>query len=396
MWHTPSHWGFVILKRWNSFTPALAMSEGGGYFLYHEKKGRIDLGVVVDPGYGFVRNFLLSGFGIKDIHAIVVSHDHPDHVEDFGRIVNLLVESRKDQRYELEDNAANVDVLKPIWLGLSEGALSRLQAVINKGARDVFRDTYLLTPGKCLRISGDPMRDAAETTASVCIKATKAIHKDSSLLDSIGLIMSVRSSNGESASIGLPSDSRWSPCLVQPYLKCDVVCLHVGSVYPDRFKLLDYFNDGKTHLDVIARKQHLYLPGVLWFSKLVTQSASPTDPPLLVFSEFGEEMGRGLRVDFVKKIKSYLSGGNADKHISAFASDVGFHIDPYKRMIRCSCCGGFYPWWLDFDTYAYGEAEELFYICPSCREALHPDQRHRLFERLSKGYDSGTSHTEKE
>ena len=74
----------TVLRRWNSFTPALASSvnpsKGGGYFLYFQKNNK-SLGIVIDPGYDFLDNLFSQGYRIGDIDVIIVSHAHPDHTD---------------------------------------------------------------------------------------------------------------------------------------------------------------------------------------------------------------------------------------------------------------------------------------------------------------------------
>lgn len=84
---------FTGLQRWNSLTPAQGKSVGGGYFIYHtDRAGVIDLGIVIDPGFDFVRNFFRNGFSIRDIDIVLISHAHADHLWDFESIIQLLHE----------------------------------------------------------------------------------------------------------------------------------------------------------------------------------------------------------------------------------------------------------------------------------------------------------------
>ncbi|MBE0417980.1 MAG: MBL fold metallo-hydrolase, partial [Coriobacteriia bacterium] len=119
-------WRLAILQRWNSFTPAMAASEGGGYFLYRNGPSTegIHSGIAIDPGYGFVKNFFAEGFGLRDISSIIVTHDHPDHLADFGAIVNLLVEAKS------EDSWDGLRKPKQVTAWLSEGAFAHLEPAI--------------------------------------------------------------------------------------------------------------------------------------------------------------------------------------------------------------------------------------------------------------------------
>lgn len=69
-------YGLTVLRRWQSFTPALSMGsevghKGGGYFVYKtDEKGEVQEGLVIDPGFDFLENFFEEGFSIKDINAV--------------------------------------------------------------------------------------------------------------------------------------------------------------------------------------------------------------------------------------------------------------------------------------------------------------------------------------
>ena len=83
-----------ILRGWSSAVTLLEGSErrwrGGGYFL----KWR-GCGVVIDPGFDFLRNFHDAGYHGREIRAVVVSHHHPDHNSDLKDIDDLRYELYK-------------------------------------------------------------------------------------------------------------------------------------------------------------------------------------------------------------------------------------------------------------------------------------------------------------
>ena len=78
-----------VLQRWNSFTPILgdanAPSKGGGYYLKYGRKG-----IVIDPGFDFIKNFSEAGYTLNDIDYIFISHAHNDHTADLESITSLL------------------------------------------------------------------------------------------------------------------------------------------------------------------------------------------------------------------------------------------------------------------------------------------------------------------
>lgn len=82
----------VVLRRWQGVNPRIPRPEerrlrGGGYFLLWEGKG-----IVIDPGFDFIDNFYDEGFSLADIHAVVVTHSHPDHDDDISTLMTLVRE----------------------------------------------------------------------------------------------------------------------------------------------------------------------------------------------------------------------------------------------------------------------------------------------------------------
>lgn len=88
----------VVLRRYQSYSPILprptkADVRGGGYFLLWRGKG-----IVIDPGYDFIRNFYDEGFSLDDVSAVVITHAHPDHDGDFASLTSLVAEWNEFQR----------------------------------------------------------------------------------------------------------------------------------------------------------------------------------------------------------------------------------------------------------------------------------------------------------
>ena len=89
----------LVLRRWNSFTPALTSSvnhsKGGGYFFYFSC-GDKNVGIVIDPGYDFRENLFSFGFRIGDINVVAVSHAHPDHTDSLPSILPYFMKPTAD------------------------------------------------------------------------------------------------------------------------------------------------------------------------------------------------------------------------------------------------------------------------------------------------------------
>jgi hypothetical protein len=87
----------VCLRRYSSFFPFLPRpsafrAPGGGYFVHALEKGRKaePFGIAVDPGPDFIENLYRCGYGLADIHMIVLTHDHADHIASLDAMLALM------------------------------------------------------------------------------------------------------------------------------------------------------------------------------------------------------------------------------------------------------------------------------------------------------------------
>jgi hypothetical protein len=382
---TESGWGFVVLQRWNSFTPAMGATEGGGYLLTRLSSGEsssgqpsivsAEFGLAIDPGYGFLRNLLAEGYSIRHLTSVAVTHDHPDHVADFDALINLLNEYQKI--CDSGSSKPKIDVL------LNKGALSHLGPSL-ESSRRVLRDTVVLSaaeePGGVSEYQFPPQGPS--------VRVVPAIHEDlsnyrPSTHDSIGLVLEV-TCKGETASIGIPSDTAWCGKIAAQYRKCDIVCLHIGSVTKRGGRCLDLLNPNELD-DVLESAMHLYLPGVFWFLDSLSTTATEGSAAsccahgrLVILTETGEELRGGIRLEIARSLDRWFSRRGK---IKVVPGDVGLLVDPIFRSMRCSCCGQFYRWDTDFKCECFGDSEQIFYVCPGCRSALSYNQRATIYRR---------------
>jgi hypothetical protein len=378
-------WHFVVLQRWNSFTPAMRASEGGGYFLFHaggkskNLPGPIDVGVVIDPGYGFVKNFVSEGFGVCDITAIVITHDHPDHLADVGSLINLLVEINKNRGGPAK-KSSKVEML------LSRGAFERLIAQI-ESARDIFRDTVVLKPGTKYIVEGSNGKEM------IVLRACRALHRDASHFtnrsgfDAVGIISEIQDDSGLVRRVGIPSDTKWDEEISLDFTKtyaCDLICLHLDSIVPEGFPVLSYFDAKKTSSKVLHEKQQLYLPGIVWYLEAIREHRANEMPTMVILSEFGEELAGGTRIDIARRLQAYTDEmikekGKGKGKVVVLPGDVGLRVDPARQSIRCSCCHLEHPWTTPFHCETSGNSEQIFYVCPQCLRNLTQQERAESF-----------------
>ncbi len=219
---------FHILKRWSSFTPCvprpLAFNiKGGGYFIQHQNKG-----IVIDPGFDFIMNLYAEGFSIDDIDAIIITHDHIDHSDNFDSILTLL------------DFHQRIEKRKTIDLFLNAGCAHKFSYLLQNTSYNV----NTLTKGTI----GD-LREKYNLE----IEVKNVIHTELSTKEyCIGIKLKFFPDKPYQVfTIGIPSDTRFckrfkdkdtykpsSNYVIDEFLDCDILVLHVNST---PFKELKYF-----------------------------------------------------------------------------------------------------------------------------------------------------------
>lgn len=229
-----------ILKKWNSFYPLIWSRDdltnvGGGYFITYGGKG-----IIIDPGYNFLRIFEEAGFNIADIDCIIITHDHPDHCADFQRIMDLLYRKRKHH----DDDG--IDIF------LNCGSYTALFPYVNNKKDRV----YVLEPEKSFEKTWDNRKFS--------IMATKSLHSERwGLGKAIGLILKFFQKDNVMFKMGITSDTAYKDkfnTVRGNFDDVDILIVHIGTV--------ESFDLDK---DTGFLKNHLGIMGVYKFRSYAVQ-----------------------------------------------------------------------------------------------------------------------------
>lgn len=337
----------TVLRRWQSFTPALSTgveinSKGGGYFLYHTADNHtISDGIVVDPGFNFVENFLKEGFFIGDISAVAMTHAHVDHTVDFPTILTLFHEHRKKSNNKE----------KKLLICMTEGCFYRYQQIIDRN-KDMILDVVIMKADKLYdKLPG--IQDHFE------IKTTKSLHDDLTDIDSIGYIFSSK----KNPLIGFTGDTKWWSGLREQYSNLEIVSINLGGIIKaDKIniprELLDVGEKSSGLIEKMIREEnHLYWPG---FADLVN---SFNKAKLVILAEIPEEMKGNLKIDMANQLTRVVK-----KNIKFLPEDIGLTIrlkDGDGAGVQCISCKEFVAP-KSIQIKHYGLDENCHYVCNFC------------------------------
>jgi len=432
---------FLGLQRWNSSSPAQGKSVGGGYLLYRtDAEGVVDLGIAIDPGFDFVRNLFRMGFSLADIDIVLLSHAHLDHVRDFESMVTLLFELKKRERAKRKLHAVMtmgvygrldylfrspglrefiepyiVDIDKDLGAGReddggevaecdgTEEAIKFTSVQSNGADRDPAIPRWMPdVPGS------QQADDTGGTVGQVSIKPMKAYHNDHSYLsDSFGFRIELGWSNGSSklskVSFGYTGDTQWAPCLMRQYSACDALLVHLGSLIDhdsgaEEKARFSYYDECEKCYNLVVSKNHPYLPGLLRFmTQFGKRKQRPR--PLVLISEFGEELRGGIRRDLWRRLTEQYG-----TKMDVLPVDVGLDVllgqlgdgsqddaagRKQQARVRCVQCDDDVDIdRADFETYGHDEA--LFCVCRTCRRSTPSNV---LQDRLRELYEVGVQLT---
>jgi glyoxylase-like metal-dependent hydrolase (beta-lactamase superfamily II) len=307
-WVTEGKKNFIVLRRWASYTPLMATdnehSLGGGYVLVW--KGKV---VVIDPGSHFVRNFRELGFNINDIHAIVVTHAHVDHVHDLEALLTLV--------FEINQNDGARRPYKQVQLYLSLGVLKKLGGWIDLLHR---KEAKKKTPLKSINVLDPEMNQGQAVKIQgtlIKVRPMPAVHNEIIAFKySTGLIFQLfedTTSKKPVRTIGITSDTGWQKKIESHYQSCDLLVLHLGGLYKCEFK------PDQKHYD-----NHL---GVRGCCELLFN----LDYRLALISEWGEEL-KGYRRELLETIARRLPHEK-----SMLCADIGTVVDLARETLSMVC-----------------------------------------------------------
>ncbi|MBM9514780.1 MBL fold metallo-hydrolase [Desulfogranum marinum] len=349
----------TVLRKWNSYTPVLPneneslSNKGGGYFLR-----AADFGIVIDPGYNFVENFMNAGFKLDDIDCVFISHAHNDHTVELESIFSLLYK-RNDKHTE--------EPVKKIKLFVNLGTFKKFAGYFDlSNPKDNYyiEDIVILNRHQSLVVND-----------SVSVFVADAKHHEMISRDyAVGFIFQINDDEeNKLCTINFTCDTGWSTefqeknkDLAKDSLKkieddngdVDVLVAHIGSIKEREFSY-DCNKPLSENSDYLYTN-HLGMIGCL-------ASIFHWQPNLVLLSEFGQEMD-AIREDIAKRFQE-ISKKNV------IATDINFTLDLQCLEAMCFNDRNFYP---IEDITTHPKDGQLYYINENnlnAQDALEIDRK---------------------
>lgn len=297
---------------------------GGGYFL----KWR-GYGIVIDPGFDFLRNFHDAGYHGREINAVIVSHNHPDHNSDLKDIDDLRYELYK--RRGAEPSAGSTPYVL-LWDQDTDAATS---FGIEKPQH--HHDPVLLQSGfpQPINLQDHP--------ANIPIRLTPfKVNHGKDVPHAMGMVVELLDDDGEPAMrIGYTADTVYFSERHKHLSDCDILIAHISQ--PSIEELQDASKLKEVHL------------GYRGTARLLKEC----QPKLALIGEFWAGL-TDLRISLVKglrqrsDVKTILPAG------------LAMHVRLPTMEIECTECA---------EPVSFGEIKvapptetfgSLAYLCPNC------------------------------
>ena len=316
-----------ILRGWSSAVTLLEGSErlwrGGGYFL--KWRGH---GIVIDPGFDFLRNFHDEGYHGREIHAVLVSHNHSDHNSDLKQIDDL--------RYELFKRREDDTDIRPYVLIWDEDT--------SQAKKDFGFEKPKHRHHEVVFSSGYPQPmdlRGHDCEIPILVKPFKVDH-GSDVPHAMGFVIELLDDKGGVAlRVGYTGDTRYSSKLSADIGECDALIAHISQ--PSIAELKNPTELKDTHLGYRG----------------VVRLLQDCRPKLALIGEFWAGFA-DLRIPLVKGIRQR----SGVEHV--LPTGLGMHLKIPSLEIECTDCGKATPYSRIRVAPSPEHFGKLAYLCPSC------------------------------
>jgi ribonuclease BN (tRNA processing enzyme) len=297
------------------------LASGGGYFLKWRGKG-----IVIDPGFDFLRNFHDAEYHGREIDAVLVSHNHSDH--------NADLKSIDDLRYELYKRLYKKEGMEPyllIWDADTQGSLKFAVAEPKHHFEPISFDLGRCAP--CDEIK--PRHGLPFTVEYFPVKHGDDVSK------AIGFMLHLDGNDSKGLILGYTGDTEFFDELADHLAGCDLLVAHISQ--PSLEELSD---------PAARKRNHLGYRGLIELVK-------KCKPKATLVSEFWAGL-TDVRIDLVQAIRE-RTGNKA-----ILPAGIGMHVHLPGLEVECTQCAVKVPFAKVRVAPPANRFGNLSYLCPSC------------------------------
>lgn len=330
---------FMVLRKWNSYTPIIPGTEdesyvGGGYYIFH--KGR---GIVIDPGYNFIENFHQAVGKIEDVHDIILTHAHNDHTIDFESLLSLVYQYNNKKGLKPGDPG-----FKKVRVFLNLGSMVKFAGLLDLRDAHYLDRVITLEPGQkhdlgeglALNVLPAYHDEVVSTSYSVGLEFIFAREKERKsivITSDTGLFPSKKIEKTEkkgavthkrtikAADTGKPEI--WTKYDLKNK-QINLLVAHMGSLKEEEFKT------DINKRDEVFYPDHL---GVIGTARVITKLL----PKAALVSEFGAEL-KDIREKLMKLVSGIVNRFCKDAEVevpNVLPADLPFIYDVWKEKVYC-------------------------------------------------------------
>lgn len=305
----------LILKGMSSSTPSMLNSvfdtdeyDGGGIYInYH------GIGIVIDPGYHFVRNLHHYGLNVLDIDLVIITHEHIDHNNDMRLIDDLNATVSNSHRIiwlmdEVSYNVAN------IYQKSETGFSKKNNLLIKIEPQNEFKCSY-----------HDEKLEKIDSLINFSFFKTEHIFsQDKSLkTHTFGCKITFLEDN---RCLVYTSDTRYFAGILEEVKYADIVIANISGVYEDDYML------------VKSKERHLGYYGCFSILKDCYIKYEHA-PELFMISEFWNGQN-DIRYDVAKQMQENIINIGLDE-TRIVPAEKGMYVQISNAHLRCNQCGMF-------------------------------------------------------
>ncbi|MEW5733713.1 MAG: MBL fold metallo-hydrolase [Thermodesulfobacteriota bacterium] len=330
---------FMILRKWNSYTPIIPGAEderyvGGGYYIFHQGRG-----IVIDPGYNFIENFHQAVGKIEDIDDIVLTHAHNDHTIDFESLLSLVYQYNSKKGLKPGD-----DGFKQVRVFLNLGSMVKFAGLLDLRDAHYLDRVVTLEPGQkhdlgngltlnVLRAYHDEVVSTRYSVGLEFIFRRDKEQRSIVITSDTGLFPgkkiektekkggAVQKRTVKAADTGKPEI--WTQYVLENK-PANLLVAHMGSLKEEEFKT------DLRQPDEVFYPDHL---GVIGTARVITALL----PKAALVSEFGAEL-KMIRPKLMKLISNIVNKFCKKAEItcpSVFPADLPFIYDVWTEKVYC-------------------------------------------------------------